>query len=58
MATLDAWFGAPGLTEAVVVGHDWGGALFEATTYRRECGTAARGSDRRETWPPHTLETP
>ena len=24
---LDAWFGAPGLAEAVIVGHDWGGAL-------------------------------
>ena len=24
---LDAWFDALGLTEAVVVGHDWGGAL-------------------------------
>ena len=24
---LDAWFGALGLAEAVIVGHDWGGAL-------------------------------
>lgn len=24
---LDAWFDALGLTEAVLVGHDWGGAL-------------------------------